>query len=152
MKIKWIISVSIVVILLICGCKATDKHLPQNSLEIPEPEAGKAVISGVLIDQLTGKPVNGSLFLAHNLSAQDNDIPPTISFSLQYDPSAVVDPETGSFYFENIEPGDNYVLIVHYGPNHIWVVRDNNSENPLRIIVEADQSLELGVIMAQEQK
>jgi len=54
------------------------------------------------------------------------------------------------FYFENIEPANNYALVIVYGPGNIEVVKEEDSELPLNISVQTDETLDLGIITVQE--
>jgi len=118
--------------------------------DIPTPTPGKANIYGVIVDSNTGDPIAGVPFLAHTLSSDNPDLPVTVSFSLQNDPGANYDSETGFFIFENIDPDDNYAIIVVTGPGNTSVVKEDGSDLPLIISIEADDILDLGEISIEE--
>jgi hypothetical protein len=152
-KIK-IILLIIFAILTITSCTTSSTEEEKMDVEIeisyPTPASGKAVIIGYLLNSSTNKPAKGVPFLAHTLESDNPDLPQTISFSNQNDPGAIYDEENGFFYFENIEPGDNYVIVLVFGPGNIKVVKELNSELPLNISVKADETLDLGTINIQE--
>lgn len=119
-------------------------------ISVPTPASEKSVVYGRLINSFNNEPVTGVPFLSKNLSYQDLDMPATISFSLTSDPRAIYNAETGEFYFENVTPGENYVIVLSYGPGDIYVVRADENDYPRMIAVIAGESLDLGTIMVKE--
>ena len=81
----------------------------QETWSVPSPTGDTAVVYGE-IHSSTDTPVGDMVFLSENLSVDIPELPPTISFSYQYSPRAIVDTDRGYFYFENVEPGKNYVV------------------------------------------
>lgn len=153
MKIK-IILLIIFALLTITSCAtiSTEEEKIDDEVEMsyPAPASGKAVIIGYLLSSDSNEPAKGVPFLAHTLESDNPNLPQTISFSNQNDPGAIYDEENGFFYFENIEPGDNYVIVLVFGPGTIKVVKEPNSELPLNISVHAGETLDLGTITIQE--
>jgi len=153
MKIK-IIMLIILTILSINSCttSSTKEEKMDDDVEMsyPTPASGKAVIVGYLLNSDSNEPVKGVPFLAHSLESDNPNLPQTISFSNQNDPGAVYNEETGFFYFENIEPGNNYVIVLVYGPGNIEAVKETDSELPLDISAQADETLDLGTITIQD--
>lgn len=125
-----------------------EKITPEVS--IPTPLPGKAVIYGYLFNKESHKPISGVPFLARALISENPDVPITVSFSNQNDTGADYDAETGFFLFENIEPADNYVILIVFGPGNRQVVREHDSEIPLIISIDEDESLDLGSINFEE--
>lgn len=119
-------------------------------VSIPAPSPGKAVIYGFLFNQKTDDPVSGVPFLARALISENPDVPITVSFSNQNDPGADYNAETGFFLFENIEPADNYVILIVFGPGNRQVIREPDSEKPLIISVDEGESLDMGTIDFEE--
>jgi hypothetical protein len=151
---KFYLFLIIIIIFTISACDTlpTEKAIIEDEIVVnfPAPASGKAVIIGYLLNSDSNEPVKGVPFLAHTLESDNPDLPQTISFSNQNDPGAIYDEENGFFYFENIEPGDNYVIVLVFGPGNIEVVKELNSELPLNISVKADETLDLGTITFQE--
>lgn len=144
---------------LLAGCSAEQTgdtaEIPASTpaaveMAVPTPENEKAIVFGTLINSFNNEPVTGVPFLSKNLSYKDLDMPATISFSLTSDPRAHYNQETGEFYFENVSSGENYVIVLSYGPGDIYVVRAEDSEYPRMIAVEAGQSLDLGTVLVKE--
>jgi hypothetical protein len=149
-----IILLLILTSLIVTSC--VTNHTEEENLadevesNFPTPVSGKAVIFGYLLMSDNNEPVKGVPFLAQSLESDNPNLPQTISFSNQNDPGAVYDKENGFFYFEDIDPGNNYVLVLVYGPGNIEVVKEPDSELPLNISVQADETLDLGTITVQE--
>jgi len=117
---------------------------------VPQAMDDKGVVSGKLLNLFDNNPVLGTPFLSRNLSSDDPEMPATISFSMQSDPRAVINEQTGDFYFQDIEPDDDYVIVLHYGPGKIIVVQKDGSEYPLMISVKPDETNDLGTIFVLE--
>ena len=148
MQNKVIFSILLILMLIgATGCEnvtTPEVAKTEPDVSIPTPSSGKAVIYGYLFDQETGAPVTGIPFLARALISENPDVPITVSFSNQNDPGADYNAETGYFLFEDIEPADNYVLLIVFGPGNRQVVREPGSEKPLIISIDEDESLNLG--------
>lgn len=150
MKRKLLNLLLFILLLISLGCSTSTNVETESNWIVPTPNVGKGVVYGQLLNALSGKPVGGMPFLAKNLSYKDLDMPATISFSLQYDPRAIYDKKTGSFYFQGIEPAENYVIVLSYGPGDIYTVRDEGQNYPIMIDVKMDQSIDLGTIPVKE--
>jgi len=122
----------------------------QIATDLPAPEPDKATVFGTLINKVNKEPVSGSPFLGSALTTNNPELPITVSFSLQKDPGAVFDVNTGYFYFENIEPGSKYVLVLVYGPGNFLTVEDPLTQLPLIISVNAGETIDLGTLMVTE--
>jgi hypothetical protein len=140
---------------LITSCSAQPTIIPTNTLssfsfDIPIPENGKAIITGTLLNSTTNKPISGVPYLARALNTDNPDIPITISFSFQNDPGALYDNKTGDFIFKNIEPRDNYVIFIIFGPGNTEVVKNSETELPIIISVSSGEFLDLGEVKISE--
>lgn len=146
-----IIPILLTLVFFVTGCNP-ERPFEEADDKVPSMviEPGKSLIFGNILNAATNKPVNGSIVLSRNLTYDQIDLPPTISFSLQSDPNAEYDLVTGEFAFRDIEPGEDYVLVVHYGPGNILVVLEESSDYPLQIEAKADQALDLGTIKVNE--
>lgn len=120
----------------------------QDTWSIPAPTENTAVVYGELHSS-TDEPVGDMLFLSENLSYDNPELPPTISFSYQYSPRAIVDTARGYFYFENVEPAENYVLTVLSGSGEFIFVIEADGEMPLLVSVEAGDSVDLGSLLVE---
>jgi hypothetical protein len=153
---KFLIVISIVSTLIIHSCSSkqllTDiDELSENAVDvllIPTPSDKTSVLYGVLRDE-NGKLIQDGIFLSRNISYKNPEIPPTISFSFQNSPRAMIEPNSGFFYFLDIEPADNYVLTVLIGPNEFIVVKQDDEESLLMIEVQAGKSLYLGSLIVE---
>jgi hypothetical protein len=148
-KSTFITILLIIFVFLISSCSSKDDEIP-TSLDIPTPSADKAVIHGVLLDASNDKPVSGRPFLARILETENSELPLTVSFSLQNDPGAKYDTESGFFYFDNVEPREGYVIILVYGPGNYIVLKNPMNDSPYKLDVTAGETLDLGVIRTQE--
>ncbi len=153
MKKLILISMSIIFMVIFQGCSSTPS-IPLNGEQvgsqfddwtIPSPTEDTAVIYGE-IHSSNETPVGNSVFLALNLTYDNPELPPTISFSYQNSPRAIMDPNGGYFYFDNIEPAQNYIITVLYGPGEFVDVEEENSDMPLMISVSGGDLLNLGVL------
>lgn len=152
MKLKpiiFILLILLVVLLSSCADEPSDVVVIQNN-EFPIPGSDTAVIHGVLLNRMTNSPVSGMPFLARVLRYDNPDLPIAVSFSLQNDPGAEYDSESGVFFFENIKPGDMNVLILVYGPGNFLVVNDGETDLPLTFTVEGGETLDLGTLLVKE--
>lgn len=141
--------------LLMTSCSTQPNIIPTStissfSFDIPTPENGKAVITGSLLNSKTNEPISGVPYLARALNTDNPDIPITISFSYQNDPGAKYDNKTGDFIFENIEPRDNYVIFIVFGPGNTEVVKNSETELPIIISVSSGEFLDLGEVKISE--
>lgn len=89
---------------------------------IPEPGDDTGVVHGVLLSS-DDELLSSSIFLSRNLSYQNPEIPPTISLSFQNSPRGQINTESGIFYFENVEPGENYVISIMVSPSETIIVK-----------------------------
>ena len=156
-KISIFFLISTVLILLI-GCASTDNLVmdkpsgisPRLDWSVPDPSGDSGVVFGELLNATSEEPVQGTPFLSKNLSYMDPDMPATISFSFQYDPRAMGNKQTGEIYFKDVKPGENYVIMLYYGPGKSYVVRDEGGEYPLMIQVKSGESVDLGTVFVSE--
>jgi len=142
--------------LILSGCVSQVQETSLQTLApeviswvIPSPAEGTGLIKGILIGKDGEISVGGTPFLSKNLSYGQTDIPPTISFSSYSDIRAIVNIETGEFYFPNVPPADNYVIAILDGPGKIYIVRENQGEAPIEIKIEAGQIIDLGEIIVE---
>ncbi|MFH1446926.1 MAG: hypothetical protein ABIG43_05905 [Chloroflexota bacterium] len=153
MKFRILFLLLLTTILFVAGCNQVIPVV-EGTEEIiwivPEPGATTGVVIGVLIGGDGNVEIGGTPFLSKNITANQADLPPTISFSLQYDPRAIVNEATGEFYFTDVEPAENYVITILYGPGNSYIVREQDSEYPLSIKIEAGQLVDLGKILVEE--
>ena len=141
----------LIFIFTISGCTSTNDSLNNNSgitEFIPEPGDTTGVVYGYLFTQ-NNNPVNESIFLSRDIAYDKPELPVTISFSLQSDPRGTINIETGFFYFDNIPPGDNYVITIFAGSGQPIYVMEVNSDIPLVFKVAAGESLDLGEIIVE---
>ena len=150
MKRRLIFILAIICLLLFSGCNTLENQTPEPKITIPTPAEGKSIVYGIALNSITSKPIAGTLFLAKNLTYDLEGIPPTVSFSTQTDPSAVYNRDTGEFYFKDIEPGLNYVIVIHNGPNDFTIVRDPEADIPLSLAIEENQVLDVGNLLIDE--
>ena len=115
---------------------------------IPTPSQNAAVVFGTMryVDE---SKISGSIFLAKNLSYENPNLPPTISFSYQNSPRGRLDKASGNFYFEDLDPADNYVILIMINPNESIIVIEEGSDYPFMINVIAGDSIDLGLISVQ---
>jgi hypothetical protein len=140
-----------VIFLQACSSSYSD---PQNevifenepdTIAIPTPDNQTGVVFGILRSN-AGDVILDGIFLSRNVSYENPEVPPTISFSFQNSPRAIVDAESGIFYFSEIEPAENYVLTVLQGPE-LMVVKEDVGDFPLQISIQAGESIDLGSLI-----
>jgi hypothetical protein len=147
---------SIFFLLFIQSCSSQKRplqngELPQNLAEtkiIPTPDNLTGVLFGILRSD-NGEPIQDGIFLSRNISYENPDVPPTISFSFQNSPRAIVDPTDGFFYFSKIEPAENYVLTILNGPSEVIVVEDDAGGLPITISIQAGETIDLGFLTVE---
>lgn len=133
---------------ILLGCsaqstKVTTPTLEQPTLEVPTPGPNSGVVTGKLIDSITGKPYKSDVFLSKNLTSDHPEMPPLISFSYDSNPRAAQD-DAGNFIFKDVPPGE-YVIAL-WSPGNVQFVLEKGTSNPFQIKVEAGKVLELGEI------
>lgn len=117
-----------------------------RSTEVP-PSAGKASVTGRLIDAKAGEPMgNQALSLPSVVcpaGATEENVREQCVYMVDaaFDPSALTDQE-GRFVFRDIDPG-RYVLLVG-NPEVRYTVLADAARKPLIWKVEADEITELG--------
>ncbi len=136
--------------MLFVSCTSSGDIPSSEQWVVPNAGRSSGVIYGELINATSKKPVGGIPFLSRNLSGSDPELPATISFSYQFDPRAEVNYQTGEIYFNEVEPGENYVIMLYYGPGKSYVIRDEDGEYPLMISVNSGESVNLGTIFVPE--
>ena len=132
------------ILLILSGCSSNTESNKYDS--IPHPAEGSCVIYGTLLNS-EREPINEPIFLSRNLTYEEPDLPATVSFSYQSDPKGEINLETGVFFFDNVVPGENYVITVYTGSGAPLVVKDFGSDLPLLIKVDAGESLNLGELI-----
>jgi hypothetical protein len=153
MNYKKMIVLFLLLILGLTACAGENggsANEASDSIPVPTPETGKAIIYGTMLDTNTNQPTKGVPFLAKALIADNPDMPITVSFSYQNDPGAKYDENTGFFVFENIIPGDNYAIIVIFGPGSSTVVNESGTDQPLIISIKSGETLNIGTVKIQE--
>ena len=113
-------------------------------LSIPTPESGSGIIVGQLLTPgAGGEPYYTSIYLARTIDTDKAGYPPIIAFSENEDPLASQD-KTGTFLFENVEPG-LYALAI-FSPLASTIIQDPDTGDYMLVEVRAGEVLELGVI------
>ena len=140
----------IVFLLMVVSCAQNQVEETEDDWVIPKAGETTGIVQGVLLNVSTDKPVRGILYLSRNLSYKDLDMPATISFSLQSDPRGTLNDQTGEFYFKDIEPGENYVIVLHYGPGSFIILQDKTTEYPIMVEVDAGKVNDLGTFDVDE--
>ena len=143
-KSTLLIFISVVFFLSACSPQTTPT--PSENDLIPEAGQNTGVIYGYLFDQ-EKQPIQDSIYLSEDVAHDLPDLPPTISFSLQSSPRGRIDGETGFFYFDKVEPANNYVITIFMGAGEPYTVRGDNPEMPLFIEVKAGEQIDLGEII-----
>ncbi len=145
---KFVLLIIFLSILIIVGC---DTSITNNKFDdVPEPGESTGVIYGVLLNSKK-EPINESIFLSQNVTYNEPDLPATISFSYQSDPMGQINYENGVFYFNNVEPAENYVITIFTGSGSPIVVTEKHNDNPLIIKVNAGTSVNLGELIVDIQ-
>lgn len=154
MKRIWLIFL-ITGFLFVQGCSSSQGMLFEEKLDdetreilIPTPNMHTGVIFGVL-RSTSGELIQDGIFLSQNITYGNPDLPPTVSFSYQNSPRAMIDNDSGYFYFLEIEPAENYVLAVFVGPGELIFLKDDDGETPLQISINAGESVDLGSITVE---
>jgi len=151
MKKCLIVILFSLLILAISSCTTSNEVLESNPGEtegIPIPGDTTGVVYGYLFSQ-ENKPINESIFLSRDIAYDQTELPVTISFSMQSDPRGILDSESGFFYFDDIQPGDNYVITIFAGSGKPIYVMEDNDDIPLVFSVEAGETLNLGELFVE---
>jgi len=151
MKNSFIFLIFAFSIMAISSCTTKNEILdsnPEKTEFIPAPGNNTGVVYGYLFSQ-ENEPVDESIFLSRDIAHDQPELPVTISFSIQSDPRGIVDSESGFFYFDDIPPGDNYVISILAGSGNPIFVLEDNSDQPMVFAVAAGESLDLGEIIVE---
>ena len=120
---------------------------PVPPVDAPQPEAGKASLSGIIFSHTIGRVLpKTNLYLTHGFGPEDKDFPPALIGPLESkgDIQATTD-ENGIFTLNSVLPG-NYYLVVEAPYNwSVMQVSDLDSK-PRLLKLMADQSYALGVV------
>ena len=133
------------IILLLCLPSCSTKSNAEL-ITIPTPDENTGVVTGFIKDTQNNHDLQIILFLSKNITYDNPELPPTISFSYQSNPRGILDTKTGKFYFSKVEPADNYVITVWYPPGNVKFIKEPNSSKPLQISVSAGNIIDLGII------
>lgn len=139
---------TIFVIILISSCSNNNITINEKvtSISIPTPENDLGTVTGIVKGSGIYKNLEVNLYLSKNITYGNPELPPTISFSHQSNPRGVLDQNSGTFYFPNIEPGDNYVITIFTPPGDISYVKNMETNTLLQIQVKAGEITDLGTI------
>lgn len=154
-----VIVVSLVLMLILGACRTTTVSTPTglatettetnavSSLEIPSPKEAYSVVIGRLISEETGKAPQKAVFLAKNITADEEDLPAYLSFSHMNSPRAVVD-ENGYFYFEDVPEGQFAILLFEPAGNHYFIDNGKTDDTRDYLWVNAvpNETLDMGTI------
>lgn len=119
------------------------KDLFPESIEVPTPSEGMAVVTGHVLEKSNEKPyLAPSLILGELVYSNDKTVAPLIGYSVETDPVATQD-RTGKFVFKDVKPGE-YAIVV-WTPNSQTLITDR--QNVLIVVnTEAGQTLDLGKV------
>jgi len=143
-KILIIIILALNFILISCS---TPTEVTSEEI-IPTPKPGTGVLYGYLLNK-KNDPIRESIFLSQEIAQGNPDIPITVSFSVQSDPRGIINMENGFFVFENIEPGDNYVISILVGSGEPVFVMDESGQKPLIFSIAAGETKDLGKLIVE---
>jgi hypothetical protein len=150
MKNRIILLILISGLFLLTACNQTNASTDgATEWIVPKPKAGSGVLTGRMVGPDMKVDLNGIPFLSKLVTPGAIDVPPTVAFSVTYDPRGIVNMETGEFYFSDVVPGDNYVLAILSGFSELYVVREKNSENALILTVIAGETIDLGDVIVK---
>jgi hypothetical protein len=99
-------------------------------------------VTGRLLTQ-DQQPFYTDLYLGATLPESDSKAPPLISFSEQDSPRAEINPKTGVFSFNNVEPG--FYSIIAWMPSSSIMLTDEEGLN-YYFEVKANEVVEMGDI------
>jgi hypothetical protein len=122
-------------------------ELPPAPVDAPQPEKGKASISGTLFSFTSQQLLPQTLYYLTPAQGDNNNTPPAFATGPQPekgDISATSD-EKGQFQLNNIPPG-NYFLFVWSAYNWPLAVVSATDSAPRLIELKADQKTLLGVV------
>ena len=113
-------------------------------LPLPEPESGKAAVSGEIFSYTGNGPVPGTSLYLYALRDGAAEAPAVLGSARpeQGDVSGKTD-EQGRFTLNNVSPGDYYLAI--WAPLTWLVIPQSRSDETPRVIsVKADERVDLG--------
>lgn len=144
MKNKHALLLIIIFLLAFTGCSREEEVMVEETPPSPGKETG--VVYGYLVSS-ENEPVSETIYLAQDIAHDQPDLPITVSFSLQSDPRGKVNVETGFFYFDEVEPRENYVIAILAGAAEPVFILEEGTEVPLVIEVEAGEAVDLGTLV-----
>jgi hypothetical protein len=148
------LSVLLVVLLAVSGCRQGTPTAPASPLqsplgtplppapplEVPTPRSGSGVVVGAATVQDVGIPMGGAeVFLGDHIGATEEV--PLYGFDPEVAPHTVAD-AYGRFVFTEVPPGE--YVIVFWTPFSSVMASDPVSGEPLVVSVMAGQTTEVG--------
>ena len=124
-----------------------DAPPPTVELEPPEPDPGKASISGILYSFCAGRRIPGTVFYLTPASEHTAPEPPALLFGPRPEEGDVrgVSGDAGEVTLENVRPG-RYYLAVWAPYKWVLVVQSEGSETPRVIELRAGERKALGIL------
>ncbi len=112
----------------------------------PEPERGKASVSGILYSFCAGRGIPGTVFYLTPASGEGAE-PPTLLFGPRPEKGDVrgVSGDAGEVRLDNVPPG-SYYLAVWAPYKWVLVVESEGSETPRVIELRAGERKALGIL------
>ncbi len=115
-----------------------------NGLVVPKPLAGKAVVTGILLNSSEGsQPFLTSIYLSVASATGTTEVPPLNNPSEQANLIAIEDISTGQFVFSNVAPGQ-YRLEIWSQTGDIALT--DQSGNAILVDVSAGEVKDVGII------
>jgi hypothetical protein len=124
-----------------------DALLPTTELEPPEPDPGKASVSGILHSFCAGRRIPGTVFYLTPASDQTAPEPPTLLLGPRPEEGDIrgVSGDAGEVTLGNVPPG-RYYLAVWAPYKWVLVVQSEGSETPRVIELRAGEQKSLGLL------
>lgn len=116
--------------------------------EAPLPENGKASISGIIFSKYSSTVLSNFRIYLSRAQGPNNDVVPPVLLGPLNDKGDIigVSDENGIFEFNNLEPG-NYYLIVIMPMTYEVAINSINDDRPKLISLKVNQRNPLGVII-----
>lgn len=116
--------------------------------DAPQPEPGKASVSGVIYSNSSSTALPGFQFYFTPAQGENNDeVPPVLTGAFSEKGDILVNTGSkGEFQVNNIPPGNYYIILLAPG-DYLVAVNSKTDEKPRMVTLNADEAKPLGLIV-----
>lgn len=114
----------------------------------PQPEPGKASVSGVIYSNSSSTALSGFQFYFTLAQGENGDeVPPVLAGAFSEKGDILVNAGSrGEFQINNIPPGNYYIILIAPG-DYLVAINSKTDEKPRMVTLNADEAQPLGLII-----